>query len=244
MTHLPGVVVTEISLVIPAHNEAENLPALFAACFGVLDELPGDHELVLIEDGSTDDSRAVVERAMADEPRLQPIWHEPGHNIGCHPSELAGLKRARGRIMVFLPADLQVHPDTTPAFVNAARDADVVASNRVARTEGPWRRLLSSLNNRLERALMGVDVHDAHSAMALTRRAVDLLCPQISSSSALIPAELLVRARGHGLRIAEIEVEHFPRVAGRPTGVKPSEIIRVPPDLARLRVRLAREQRG
>jgi glycosyltransferase involved in cell wall biosynthesis len=235
--------VIEISLVIPAHNEAENLPALFAACFGLLDELPGDHELVLIEDGSTDGSRAVVEDAMAEEPRLHPIWHTPGHNIGCHPSELAGLKRARGQLMVFLPADLQIRPDTTPAFLDAAREADVVASNRVARTEGAWRRLLSAINNRVERTLMGVDVRDAHSAMALTRRAVDLLCPEISSSSALIPAELLVRARTHGLRIAEIDVKHFPRTAGRPSGVKPSEIVGVQLDLIRLRRRLARERR-
>jgi glycosyltransferase involved in cell wall biosynthesis len=235
--------VIEISLVIPAYNEAQNLRALFAACFGVLDQLPGDHELVLIEDGSTDDSRAVVEHAMAEEPRLRPIWHEPGHNIGCHPSELAGLKCARGQVMVFLPADLQIHPDTTPAFVDAARGADVVASNRVARTEGAWRRLLSAINNRVERTLMGVDVRDAHSAMALTRRAVDILCPEISSSSALIPAELLLRARTHGLRIAEIEVKHFPRVAGAPSGVRPSEIIGVQLDLVRLRGRLARERR-
>jgi hypothetical protein len=78
--------------------------------------------------------------------------------------------------------------------------------------------------------------------MALTRRAVDLLVPQIVSSSALIPAEILARAKDEGLAISEIEIEHHPRAAGQQTGATPGEIIGVQVDLLRLRRRLRRER--
>jgi glycosyltransferase involved in cell wall biosynthesis len=232
----------DVSLVIPAHNEQENLPTLLEACRTALSAYPGDHEIVLIDDGSTDGTQSLLRELSAQEPMLRPLYHPPGQNIGCHPSELAGFRAARGDLMLFLPADLQIHPSVLPAFAEAAKSADVVASHRTHRADASWRRWLSAANNRVERLLMGVDVHDAHSSMALTRRAVDALVPSVVSSSALIPAELLVRASRLGLGITEVEIEHHRRMAGRQTGAKPSEILRVQLDLLRLRRRLAREE--
>jgi glycosyltransferase involved in cell wall biosynthesis len=232
----------DISLVIPAYNERGNVDELVEASRQALSAFAGTHEIVLIDDGSTDGTTELVQELAQSEPLLQPIYHARGHNIGCHPSELEGLSEARGDLMVFLPADLQIHPSVLPAFVDAAAEADVVASHRWRRADGPWRRFLSGANNRIERALMGVKVHDAHSSMALTRRAVDLLVPRIVSSSALIPAEILARANELGLAIAEVEIEHHPRVAGKQTGASPGEIIGVQVDLLRLRRRLRRER--
>jgi glycosyltransferase involved in cell wall biosynthesis len=232
----------DISLVVPAYNERDNLSELVGACREALSGYPGSHEIVLIDDGSTDGTAEAIDELAAQDALVRPLHHEPGQNVGCHPSELEGLEAARGELMVFLPADLQIHPSVLPAFVDAARNADVVASHRVQRADAPWRRYLSAANNRVERLLMGVDVHDAHSSMALTRRAVDLLVPQIVSSSALIPAEILARAKEQGLAIAEIEIDHHPRAAGEQTGASAGEIIGVQVDLIRLRRRLRRER--
>jgi hypothetical protein len=79
--------------------------------------------------------------------------------------------------------------------------------------------------------------------MLLNRRALDEVVPLVVSDSALIPAEILVRAREHGLRITEVNVEHYPRTTGRQTGVSLSEILRVQIDLLKLRRRLSREPR-
>jgi hypothetical protein len=80
--------------------------------------------------------------------------------------------------------------------------------------------------------------------MAFSRVALDTVVPQVRSASALIPAEILFRARAAGLRIAEVPVPHFPRVAGQQTGVAPSELIGVQVDLVRLRQTLRREARA
>ena len=230
-----------VSLVIPAFNESENLSVLVDACEQALAPVDGSHEIMIIEDGSTDDSADVLSALEAERPMLRSIRHEPGKNIGCHPSELEGLKAVRGDVALFLPADLQIHPSSLARFLEVAGEGDIVASRRMPRADNAWRRLLSWANNRVERLVMGVDVHDAHSSMLVNRRALDDVVPLIASQSALIPAELLLRARQRGLRITEVEIEHRPRTAGRQTGAKLTEILAVQLDLLRLRRRLARE---
>lgn len=230
-----------VSLVIPAFNESANLATLVDACKEALAPVDGLHEILIVEDGSTDDSAGVLSALEAECPILRSIRHEPGKNIGCHPSELEGLKSVRGDFALFLPADLQIHPSALSRFLAVAGRGDIVASRRINRADNVLRRLLSWANNRVERLVMGVDVHDAHSSMLVNRRALDEVVPLIESQSALIPAELLVRARQRGLRITEVEIEHQPRRAGRQTGAKFTEILAVQLDLLRLRRRLARE---
>jgi glycosyltransferase involved in cell wall biosynthesis len=232
-----------ISLVIPAYNESANLVGLVDACEDALAKVDGTHEIVIVDDGSTDGSAELLSELESTQPLLRTIRHEPGKNIGCHPSELEALGTARGDVALFLPADLQIHPSSLPRFLDASAHADVVASRRVARADNVVRRFLSWANNRIERLLMAVDVHDAHSSMLVNRRVLDEIVPMIRSTSAVIPAELLVRAKQAGLRIAEVDIDHYPRATGRQTGVKPSEIVRVQVDMLRLRRRLAREAR-
>lgn len=231
----------DISLVIPAYNEVENVEPLVAMCLGELARHEGRHEIVLVDDGGSDGTGAKVAELAVRTPCLRPIHHAVGANIGCHPSELEGMAAARGDVALFLPADLQILPSVLDGFLAAAGTADVVASRRVQRADGLGRRLLSAANNRLERMLMGVDVRDAHSSMLLTRRALDAVVPHVVSRSALIPAEILVRARRLGLHIAEIDIPHHPRAAGRQTGADPREVLLVQLDLLRLRLRLRAE---
>ena len=231
----------DVSLVIPALNESDNLSTLVAACEQALATQDGSHEIVIVDDGSTDESARVLSELEAACPLLRTIRHERGKNIGCHPSELEGLKTVRGDVALFLPADLQIHPSSLELFLQAAHRGDIVASRRVPRVDNVWRRLLSLANNQVERLVMGVEVHDAHSSMLFNRRALDEIVPLVGSRSALIPAEMLVRARRRGLRIAEVDIEHRPRAAGRQRGAKLSEILAVQLDLLRLRRRLARE---
>jgi glycosyltransferase involved in cell wall biosynthesis len=233
----------DVSLVIPAYNESANLLPLLDACEEALGPVRGTHEIVIVDDGSTDDSGEILSQLEAERPLLRTLRHERGRNIGCHPSELEALKSVNGEVALFLPADLQIHPSSLPVFLEASERADIVASRRLHRADNVFRRLASGANNRVERALMGVDVHDAHSSMLLNRRALDEIVPLVVSDSALIPAEILLRARERELTITEVNVEHFPRTSGRQTGVSVSEVLRVQLDLLRLRRRLSRESR-
>jgi glycosyltransferase involved in cell wall biosynthesis len=231
----------DVSLVIPAFNESANLVPLVDACEAALAPVEGAHEIVIVDDGSTDDSAGILSHLEDERPMLRIIRHAPGKNIGCHPSELEALKTVKGEVALFLPADLQIHPASLPTFLSAAGRADIVASRRLHRADNVFRRIASGANNKVERLLMRVDVHDAHSSMLLNRRALEEIVPLVVSNSALIPAEILVRARERGLRITEVNVDHYPRATGSQTGISVSEVLRVQFDLLRLRRRLARE---
>src|SRR5919201_6599111 len=98
----------DISLVIPAYNERENLHPLVWACVAALEPHAGTHEIILIDDGSTDGSRELIAALAGKYELVRPIHHPPGAKIGCHPSELEGLRAARGDVALFLPADLQI----------------------------------------------------------------------------------------------------------------------------------------
>jgi glycosyltransferase involved in cell wall biosynthesis len=232
-----------ISLVIPAFNEEGNIEQLLRECVETLAGHEGDHEILLIDDGSTDSTRRLIEEHQPELEQLRPIFHERGKNIGCHPSELEALRVVRGDVAVFLPADLQVRPSAVEPLLRAAQDADIVSGRRVIRADGKLRAFISDVNNRVERYLLGVQVHDAHSVMLFRRSAIDSIIPQVHSRSALIPAEILVRAGMAGLRVTEVPVDHFPRVAGQQTGVAPRELIGVQMDLVKLRLLLRREAR-
>jgi glycosyltransferase involved in cell wall biosynthesis len=233
-----------ISLVIPAYNEEGNIDQLLRECVDTLAKHPGDHEILLIDDGSTDSTRRLIEGHQRELEQLRPIFHERGKNIGCHPSELEALRVVRGDVAVFLPADLQVRPSAVEPLLLGAEQADIVSGRRVLRADGKLRAFISDVNNRVERYLLGVQVHDAHSVMLFRRNAIDAIIPQVHSRSALIPAEILVRARMAGLRVSEVPVDHYPRVAGQQTGVAARELIGVQMDLVKLRLLLRREARA
>jgi glycosyltransferase involved in cell wall biosynthesis len=233
-----------VSIVIPAYNEAENLRPLIEACHAELDKIQGDHEILVVNDGSTDSTGELLDEVAASDPVLRPVHHPPGENLGSSPAWLKGFSLARGDAMIFLPGDLQILPSVLPIFLEAAQSADVVPSHRVRRADPPGRRWLAAANNRIERLVLGIKAHDTHSSVLITRRAADTLLPQIGSNSAVIHSELLVRAERSGMQVREVEIEHHPRAAGRQTGAKPSEILKVLYDLVRLRRQLAREARS
>jgi dolichol-phosphate mannosyltransferase len=230
-----------VSLVIPAYNERDNIHPLVEACLQELTPLPGEHEIILINDGSVDGSGELIDELAGRHPVIRAIHHAPGNNIGCHPSELEGLGLATGDVALFLPADLQIEPSVLPRFLAAVDGADVIASRRVPRADPWFRRTIAKANNIAERMLFRVPVHDAHSSMLLTRRALDSVIPNVRSRSAVIAIEILARARRLGLGVHEIEIPHRSRMSGEQTGVRPSEVLLAQADLLRLAWKLSRE---
>jgi glycosyltransferase involved in cell wall biosynthesis len=231
----------DVTLVIPAYNESGNVDALVRACLSELDRVRGSHEIILIDDGSTDGTGELIDELARRYSLIKPVHHKAGASIGCHPSELEGLGLATGDVALFLPADLQIEPSVLPLFLEAARDADIVASRRFPRADPWFRRMISATNNIAERVLLRVPVHDAHSSMLLTRRALDVIVPKVKSRSAVIAVEILARARRIELKIQEIDIPHRPRVYGQQTGVRPYEVLLAQADLIRLAWTLRRE---
>ena len=161
----------ELSVVIPCHNEAENLRPLLAAIHAALDPLGLDFEVVITDDCSTDDSWPVLQKLAATDPCLRAQRFK--FNCGESAASWAGMQSARGRYIATLDADLQNDPKDLPAMMEALRRADCVCGTRVeTRGEGDsWLRIASSrIANWVRNKLSGENITDAGCTYRVFKR--------------------------------------------------------------------------
>lgn len=164
-----------ISLVAPVHNEAESLPELHRRVTATLAEL-GSYEIVLVDDGSTDESWPAMLALAAGDPHVRLL--RLSRNFGHQAALTAGLDAARGDAVVLMDADLQDPPELIPALVAKWREGfDVVYGLRTGREGETWfKRSTASLFYRLLRRMTRVDIPaDAGDFRLLSRRAVEAL---------------------------------------------------------------------
>jgi len=200
-----------LSLLIPVHNEVENLGPLHRQLCEVLEGTGKDFEILIVDDGSTDGSLERIRELCRQDSRVQLI--DLGGHFGQTPALAAGSRQARGEIVVTLDADLQNDPADIPRLLEAYHQGfDVVSGWRRHRADCWLTRTLPSwLANLILSQVTGVRLHDFGCTLKACRR--DLLVPAHfwGESHRFLPA-LLAR---QGARVAEVEVAHHPRRAGR-----------------------------
>jgi len=205
-----GPAVVDLSVLIPVYNNAGTLDELLDRVIAVLDPLGLPFEIVCIDDGSRDESFAILRRRAAADPRIRPFAMT--RNFGSQAASCAAIDRARGRRIVHLDADLEVFPEDIPRLVEYLDQGyDLVCGYRETRG-GPWltRRLPSALMNAFARRQTGTAIRDIGCSM----RAVDMsvardLAAEGEARRLLTPV-LLRRAR----RIAQVSVRYRPTPGG------------------------------
>lgn len=208
------------SVVIPVHNEAGNLTPLIASTVDVLAARGRDFEIIVVNDGSTDETAeelAVIGRRWP-QCRVLPLPRRGGQGAAL----LAGLRAARGELLLTLDGDGQNDPRDFPALLALVEsgELDVACGWRRARRDPLARRFLSRLANAVRRRWLRDGVHDAGCQLRVMRRAVrDALFP-MEMLQAFIPA-MAAAAR---FRVGERPVAHHPRRLGR-TKFPPGRLI-------------------
>ena len=198
----------EISVVVPAFNEAENLESLFAEMRAALAATGRSWELIVVDDGSTDGTAAALADEAARDARIVPVVLEK--NAGQSAALAAGLACARGDIVVTLDADLQNDPADLPKLLAALANADVVSGIR-ARRNDTWVRLVSSrIANATRRAVLGDPVTDIGCSFKAYRREALEGLPMFVGVHRFLPALCVFR----GARFAEVELNHRARRHG------------------------------
>jgi len=199
----------EISVIVPAYDEAENVPVLVAETRAALEACGRPWELVLVDDGSTDGTTERIRAAAAAEPRIRPVLLAA--NGGQSAALAAGFARARGRILVTLDADLQNDPADLPRVLAALENADVVSGVRARRRDSALRLVSSRIANGFRRAVLGDPVTDIGCSFKAYRREALEGLPLFVGVHRFLPALCVFR----GARLAEVEVSHRPRRHGR-----------------------------
>ena len=228
-----------LSLVIPVHNEAQNLGRVLPGCVAALSEMSADWDVILVDDGSTDDSVEVARRAMdAEASRLRVIHHNG--KLGYGRTVADGLRAARAEYVAFMDGDGQFDPSDLKLLAALMTTADLAAGRRQRRADPKYRLVIAGIFNMLVRLLYGIRFPDVDCGLKLMRRQVLEAAAPLMARSALLNTELYFKAQRAGFRIVQLPVGHYPRVAGVRSGARLIPILRAIRDLVRLRLRLQR----
>lgn len=200
-----------LSIFIPAHDEAGNIPPLVERVAQALDQmdLTSRAELIIVDDGSTDTTWEEIQAAASRYPWVRALRHR--RNLGLTAAMSTGFSAARGEIIAFLPADLESDPvEDLPKLVAKIEEGyDVVAGWRQGRKEGKV--VASRIYNLVSRYVFGVNAHDMNWIKAFRREVIDTLPPLRSDWHRFI----LMIAAHQGYRIGEVKVRWHRRRAGR-----------------------------
>jgi len=197
----------DVSVLVPAKDEAENLPLFMEQAAAAFAGAPEAYEVIVIDDGSVDGTWSALERLQAQYPFLRTARHRTRRGIA--DALRTGAQHARGRVLVFYPADLQYKPEDIPRLVAPilAGECDMVTGHKVGAYE---RAFVSRIYNRLSRALFRIAVRDLNSVKAYRREVMDILPVRPDWHRFMI-----VIAAAYGYTVTEIPVPLYPRHAGK-----------------------------
>lgn len=196
----------DVSVLVPAKDEAENLPLFMEQAAAAFATSPASYEVVVIDDGSADDTPRVLAELQQRYPFLRVARHRRQRGIA--DALRTGYLEARGRVLVFYPADLQYRPEDIPRLVAPilAGDSDMVTGYKQGVYEKAF---VSNIYNGLSRSLFEIPVRDLNSVKAYRREIMELLPVRPDWHRYMI-----VIAVENGYTVTEIPVPLYPRNAG------------------------------
>lgn len=201
----------DISVVVPLYNEAESLPELVAWIDRVAVENKFTYEVIMVDDGSSDDSWETIERLSAENPAIRAIGF--GRNYGKSAALFCGFDAARGEVVITMDADLQDSPDEIPELRRMILEEgyDLVSGWKKKRHDPIGKRWPSKFFNGTARFVSGIPLHDFNCGLKAYRRKVVKAIEVYGEMHRFIP--ILAKNAGFG-RIGEKVVDHHARKYG------------------------------
>lgn len=233
-----------ISAVLPAFNEEAIIERTVRHVADVLRAQASDFEIIVSNDGSRDNTAAVLADLQAREPglHLRIVTHERNRGYGA--ALASGFDAARKDLVFLTDGDKQFDVTELKDFLPAMDgQTDLVIGWRRQRADPPMRKLNALGWKLLVNLLFGYTARDVDCAFKLFRRRV-WESMTVQSRGATFSAEFLIKARRLGFHVKELPVGHFPRTAGSPTGARPDVIVRAFAELFTLWRNLNRDMRA
>lgn len=197
-----------VSIILPVHNEAGNLRLLVPALFETLASLAVRCEVVVVDDGSTDETPAILRELGRPDLKIIQLRRNSGQTAAL----MAGIRSAKGEILISMDGDFQNDPADIPQLLSKLDEGfDVVSGWRQHRQDAPLRRnLISRLANRFISAVSGIHLHDYGCALKAYRRSALEGVHLYGEMHRFIP----IYAYWNGARVTEVPVRHHPRRHG------------------------------
>ena len=200
----------DLSIVIPAYNEAESFPELLQQIRESVRPLNFRYEIIIIDDGSTDDSFRVLQELKKEHPQLKVIRFR--RNYGKSAALSVGFREAQGRYVITMDADLQDDPHEIPNLIAKLEEGyDLVSGWKKKRHDPLSKTIPSRLFNFVTSRLTGIRIHDFNCGLKAYRQDVVKDLQVYGELHRFLP----VLAHWNGFRVSEIVVQHHPRKYGK-----------------------------
>ncbi len=199
----------DISVVIPLRNEGPNVATLAQRTLEALRREPRELELILVDDGSTDDTWERIQAARRADGRVRALRH--ARSFGQSAALWTGFKASQGGIIATLDGDLQNDPADLPAMLKELAAWDMVCGVRTKRRDTAVRRISSAIARLARKTALGVDFRDSGCNLRVFKRTVLETIPPFDGLHRFMP----IIAHGAGAKVKEMPVTHHPRTAGR-----------------------------
>ncbi|HEX8694493.1 MAG TPA: glycosyltransferase family 2 protein [Longimicrobium sp.] len=225
-----------ISVFLPAYNDEATIASLVRDALEVLPGLADDYEVVVVNDGSTDGTPAVLDELARTLPRVRVVHHE--RNRGYGGALRTGFASAAKELVFYTDGDAQYDVrELVRLRPLLAEGVDVVNGYKLGRADGWSRKVLGAAYNRLAHLLFRLPVRDVDCDFRLMRRSA-LERVRLESDSGSICVELVYKLHRAGCVFAEAPVHHYPRRHGRSQFFTPGRVARTAADLLKLWLRL------
>lgn len=216
--------IEELSIFFPFWNEEENIESVVKAAVPVAQNIAKKWEILMIDDGSSDNTLAIAQELTKKDSRLRVVYHKPNRGYGA--ALKAGFDNASYNTIVFTDGDGQFDFSEVTRFIEKIELVDMVIGYRKKRNDHPFRHLLMNLLKLWDFVFFGFYFRDIDCGFKMFRKeALKKLMP-LKAEGAMITTEILARARRAKLKIAEVEVSHYPRKAGNQSGGNLRVIVR------------------
>ncbi|MEW6146071.1 MAG: glycosyltransferase family 2 protein [Thermodesulfobacteriota bacterium] len=214
-----------LTVVLPAHNEEGNIKNTVEKCLSYLEKNVGDYEVVVVNDGSSDRTREIVEEMSSANPCVVLVNHETNKGYGS--ALRSGLDRASKDYIFFMDSDGQFDISDLGRLIPYAGPDRAVIGYREDRADSHIRSLNAWLYGLYIYFVFGLKVKDMDCAFKIFPRSAYESVRPIKSEGALFSAEFLIKLKRNGFSFKEVPVRHFPRIFGSQTGANMRVIIKM-----------------
>ena len=200
-----------ISVFFPCYNEQENVGRTVEKALVLLEKLEADFELIIVNDGSSDRTGQIADEIAGANDRVKVVHHQ--RNLGYGAALQSGFKSSTKELVFYTDGDGQFDIEEMPSLLPLMEQYDIVSCYRLNRQDNLIRRINGWCWTKLVCLLFGMKIRDIDCAFKLYKREIfDNI--KLTSTGALIDAEILARAIRKGYRVTQKGVHHYPRAAG------------------------------
>jgi glycosyltransferase involved in cell wall biosynthesis len=226
-----------ISVFFPCYNEQDNVARTVQQALTILENIRADYEIIIVNDGSSDATARIADEIAEQNSKVKVVHHPT--NLGYGAALQSGFKAATKELVFYTDGDGQFDISEMPPLLPLINEFDIVSCYRLNRQDPVVRRINAWCWTKLVCLLFDMRIRDIDCAFKLYKRQIfDNI--ELSSTGALIDAEVLARATRRGYSITQKGVHHYPRTAGEQTGANLKVILHAFRELFKLYRRIRR----